>query len=326
MEKGDYLDDHGHWRVVLENRIGASSPPWITPKFYFLPFEWNTTAGNASDLRSANTWRFGANLTCELLAGDVYGKQSSMGLSDNYLGNAPAVALNVTIPMANGTKARCSNLYVKMTAKSIVTGRFAGEYLFGLRDTDRQGEEAGDLCDSFLVMGWNRGSVTLGERNDNYPNYIMNMSAYENTTILCTQQIFSAEFSVVVDSNRFVQMFKRLTPFSYDNSSLFNHSTTIVSFKARLSTIIWSTEGEIDTAAMHNDKDPRTLPSFLSNPKRGLGQFCDPSAPPPSFGDAKQGFQDFYSWRAPRVIGQKSESLFRSTTKTAAGNPRCPGR
>ena len=31
MGKGDYLDDHGHWRVVLENRIGASSPPWNTP-------------------------------------------------------------------------------------------------------------------------------------------------------------------------------------------------------------------------------------------------------------------------------------------------------
>ena len=227
-----------------------------------------------------------------------------MGLSDNYLGNAPAVALNITIPMANGTKVRFSNLYVRMTAKSIVTGRFAGEYLFGLRDTDRQGEEAGDLCGSFLVMGhgWDRGSVTLGEPNDNYPNYIVNMSTYENTTILCTQQIFSAEFNVVVDSNGFVQMFKRLTPFSYDNSSLFDHSTTIASFKARLSTIIWSADGEIDTAAMHNDKDPRTLPSFFIESK-GLGQFCDPSAPPPSFEDAKRGFQGFYSWRAPIVIG-----------------------
>ena len=287
------------------------------------------TAGNARDLRSANTWGFGANLTCKLLAGDVYGQQSSVGLSGNRLGNAPAVALNVTIPVANGTEVRCSNPHVRMTAKSIATGLFAGEYLFSLWATDMRDQEAEDLCGSLLVMGWNRGSITLGERNpdyifDGFPNYVLNMSTYENTTILCTQQISSAEFNVVVDSNGFVQSFERLTPFSYDNSSLFNHSTTIASFKAQLKTLT-GTNWRRDTGVMHNDKDTHSLPHYFIESK-GLGPSCDPSTPPPSFEDAQRGFQDFYSWFAPIVIGKNSERIFRSTAGDGGRKPQVSGQ
>ena len=318
-------DGEEHWLIALTNSTGTSLPPWIAPDFYFLPFEWKPRAGNASDLRSANTWGFGANLTCKLLAGDVYGQKGWVGLSDDPV-PTPVVSLNVTIPMANGTEVRCNSPFVRFTLRSLVTGRFAGEYLFGLGAADGNDEEAEDFCNSFLAIGWNRGSVTVGERASGFPNYTIDSNTYENTTILCTQQISSAEFTVVVDGNGFVRKFKRLTPLSYDNSSLFNHSTPIASFKAQLSSIIRtnpSSSGR-DRGGLHNDKDPRTLPHFLL--EYGRETLCDPSTPPPSFENAQGRFQSFYSWFAPVVIGQNSERIFRSTTKDGGRKPQVSGQ
>ena len=278
-------DGDEHWLIALTNSTGTSLPPWIAPDFYFLPFEWNTAAGNASDLRSANTWGFGANLTCELLAGGIYEQQSWVGLSEDPV-PSPVIALNVTIPMANGTEARCSDPLVRFSLKSLVTGRFAGEYLYELGAIDGEDQEAKDSCNSFLLIGWSRGSVTVGERNDGLHNYAMNTSTYENTTIICTQKISSAEFNVVVDNKGHVQKFKRLTPFSYDDSSLFNHSTTITSFKAQLSTLIRTNwDGERDIGALHNDRYPRSLPHYFIE-YMGPRPLCDPSTPPPSFEDS----------------------------------------
>ena len=323
-------DGEEHWLIADTNITTPVTPlpPWTTFESYFLPFEWNNTAGNASDLMSANTWGFGANAACELLAGDVYGQQSWVGLSNNTDGNeAPALALNVTIPMANGAKVRCNNPLVRLSVNLLETGLFAGEYLFGLEPTDREDQEAKDFCNSFLVIGWSRGSVTVGERNDGSRNYTIDASTYENTTILCTQQISSAEFNVVVDNKGFVQKSKRLTPFSYDNSSLFNHSTTITSFKAQLNTIIRTDPSTgRDTGAMHNSDFPRSLSQDLIRFRSFDRQLCDPLAPPPSFEVAQQGFQFFYSWFVPIVISQNEGRIFRSTTKDGGRKPQVSGQ
>ena len=312
---GTFAKDDEHWLIALTNTTGTPLPPWIAPEFYFLPFEWNTTAVNASGLRSANTWGFGANLTCKLLSVDFYGQPSWVAIYNDLV--LPAGALNVTIPTANGSEVRCSNSRAYMQARALVAGRFAGEYLYGLAPPDREDKEKKDLCGSFLVMGWNRGSVTLEQvvngEFSNYTNHTIDAGTYKDTAILCTQQISSAEFNVVVDSNGFVQRFKRLTPFSYDNSSLFNNSTAIANFKRQLNTLI-RTNFNIDTGVAHNDQYPHSLPHYyiesISN-----RSFCDPSKPPPSFEDAQRGFQRFYSWIAPIVIGQNSKRIFRSTTE-----------
>ena len=318
-------DGEEHWLIAITNSTGTPLPPWNAPEFYFLPFEWNATARNASDLMSANTWGFGANLTCKLLAGDVYGQQSWVGLSNNP-DKTPAVALNVTIPMANGTEVRCNNSLVLLEPKSLETGRFAGEYLFGLGATDREDQEAEDFCNSFLAIGWSRGSIAVGELNGGFRNYTIDMSTYENTTILCAQQISSAEFNVVVDSEGHVQESKRLTPFSYDNSSLFSHSTTIASFKAQLSTITRTNPSSgRDTGCMHNDEYPRSLPHYLLE-YTGQGALCNPSTPPPSFENAQLRFQQFYHEFAPIVIGQNSGRIFRSTTKDGGRKPQVSGQ
>ena len=317
-------DSEEPWLIANTNLTsGTSLPPWTAREFYFLPFEWNNTAGNASDLMSANTWGFGANLTCKLLAGDVYGQQVS--LSTNA-GETPAVALNVTIPMANGTEVRCNNSLVLLEPDSLETGRFAGEYLFGLGPTDREDQEAKDFCNSFLVIGWSRGSVTVEDRNDGPRNYTIDRSTYENTTILCTQQISSAEFNVVVDNKGLVQKSKRLTPFSYDNSLLFNHSTTITSFKAQLSTIIrTSPYSGLDAGVMHITPFTRNLLHYLVELMTD-GDVSYPSTPPPSFEVVQRGFQTFYSWFVSIVIGQNSGRIFRSTTKDGGRKPQVSGQ
>ena len=318
-------DRQEHWLIALTNSTGTPLPPWIAPEFYFLPFEWNATAGNASDLRSANTWGFGANLTCKLLAGGVYGQQSWVGISDDIF-NSLWLALNVTIPMANGNEVRCNNSLLWFTSESLVTGRFAGEYIYGLGANDGEDQEAKDFCNSFLVTGWNRGSITvLRDRADTIPKYSMDMSAYKNTTILCTQQISSAEFNVAVDNNGVVQRFKRLTPLTYDNSSLFSHSTTITSLKAQLGTIIRTNPFSGRAGGVHYDQYPRNVHHYFMEPT-GQATLCDPSAPPPSFEEAQQRFQAFYSWVAPIVIGQNSERIFRSTTKDSGRKPQGSGQ
>ena len=322
---GTFAKDDEHWLIALTNTTGTPLPPWIAPEFYFLPFEWNTTAMNASGLWSANTWGFGANLTCKLLSVDVYGQPSWVARNNDLV--LPVGALKFTIPRTDGEELRCNNSGKNMLSTALVAGRFAGEYLYGLVPTDRDDKEAEDPCGSFLVMGWNRGSATLEQVYDgfsNYTNHTIDAGTYKDTAILCTQQISSAEFNVVVDSNGFVQRFKRLAPFSYDNSSLFNNSTAIANFKTQLNTLI-RTNGDKDTGAAHNDQYPHSLPhyfiEFISN-----RSFCDPSKPPPSFEDAQRGFQRFYSWFAPIVIGQNSKRIFRSTTKDGGRKPQTSGQ
>ena len=239
-----------------------------------------------------------------------------MGLSESD--KAPAVALNVTIPMANGAEVRCNNSLVTFELKSLETSRFASEYLFGLGATGREDQEAKDLCNSLLVMGWSRGSVIVEERNDGSHNYTMDASTYENTTILCTQQISSAEFNVVVDNKGLVQEFKRLTPLNYDNSSHFDHSTTIASFKAQLSTLIrtgW--DRGIDIGAMHNSEHPSSLPQYFKDSQTHLKLYTTRRPP---FEDAQRGFQGLYSWFTAIAIGQNSDRIFRSTTKDGGRN------
>ena len=335
-------DGEEHWLIAIANHTPTTSgpfingpnarpltplPPWIAPGFYFLPFERNMTTGNSMDLRSANTWGFGLNLTCKLLAGDVYGQQSWVGLSGDPI-PSPAIALNVTIPMANGNEIRCNNSLVSLKVKSLWTGPFAGEYLFGLGATDRDDKEAEEFCNSFLVMGWNRGSVTVGG-NSSHPSYAIDKNTSQNTTILCAQQISSAEFKVVVNNDGVVQRFKRLTPFAYDNSSLFNHSTTITSFKAQLATILRTNPSSgKDSGAIHSPNTPRSLPHAFIDSEEDEDEplLCDPGLPPPSFELAQRRFQRLCGWLTAIVVGQNSNRIFRSTTQDGGRRPQVSGQ
>ena len=317
------VDGEEHWMIAKL----FETTPWTERGFYFLPFEWNKTARSELNSASARTRGFGVDLTCELLEGDVYGQQSWAGVSGGSVPK-PAAALNVTIPTADGGVIRCNNPLVEFTVDSLKTGHFAGEYLYGLGPTDRVDKEAEDFCNSLIVVGWSRGEITVGERNDSTASYTMDMSTYANTTILCIQRISSAEFNVVLDA-RDNPSPHRLTPFTYDDSSFFNHSTTITSFKSQLSTIIRTNPfNGRDTGGMHNDISPNTLPHSLMDflrSEQGQSSLSLPDTPPPSFEDAQTTFQDFYSWMAAIVISQNSERIFRSTTKDGGKKPQTSG-
>ena len=325
---GTFAEDGGeHWLAAkMLRKKNTPLLPWISTKFYFLPFERDGTVGSALDLTSARTWGFGVNLNCELLEGDVYGQQSWAGVSGGSV-PTPAVALNVTIPTADGGVIRCNNSLVAFTVNSLKTGRFAGEYLYGLGPTDRADKEAEDFCNSLLVVGWSRGEITVAERNDSTASYTMDMGTYANTTILCMQRIASAEFNVVVDNDGYVQRLERLTRFTYDDSSLFNYSTTITSFKSQLSTIIRTNPSNgIDTGEMHNGIAPNTLPYSLMNLSISeQSSLSLQDMPPPSYEDAQKVFQDFYSQIAAIVISQNSERVFRSMTKDGGKKPQISG-
>ena len=323
-------DGEEHWLTAKTFwTVDAYLPLWIGTSFYFLPFEWNRTVGSAPDYTAARTWGIGMSPTCELLEGGVYGQQSWAGVSG---GSAPkpAVALNVTIPTADGGVIRCNNSLVEFTVDSLKTGRFAGEYLYGLGPTDRADKEAEDFCNSLLVVGWSRGEITVAERNDSTASYTMDMGTYANTTILCMQRIASAEFEVFMSDVRRFGSPERLTPLTYDDSSFFNHSTTITSFKSQLSTIIRTNPfNGRDRGGMHNDIFPNTLPHYLmdlSRSENGQKTLSLPDTPPPSFEDAQKTFQKFYSRIAAIVIGQNSERIFRSTTKDGGKKPQTTGR
>ena len=318
-------DGEVHWLIANSNiSFRGALPPWVAPEFYLLPFEWDTAVGDKSDLRSAKTWGVGVNLTCKLLEGDVYRQQSWAGISG---GSAPkpAVSLNVTIPTAGGGAIRCNNSLVELAHTSLKTGAFAGEYLFGLGPTDRADKEAEDFCNSLLVVGWNRGSITVEERNSSTVKYTMDMDTYANTTILCMQTISSAEFNVVVDNSGHVRESKRLTPLTYDDSSLFKYSTTITNFKAQLSTITRTNPySDRDIGGIHNDDLPRSLPHAFITSGRGR-RLYSPGTPPPSFEEARSRFQDVYRSFTAIVIGQNSERIFRSTTKDGGRKPKISG-
>ena len=198
-----------------------------------------------------------------MLQGDIYGQQSWAGVS-GVSAPKPAVALKVTIPTADGGAIRCNNSLAEFTVNSLKPGHFAGEYLYGLGPTDRGDKEAKDFCNSLLVVGWSRGEISVAEQNDSTARYAMEMNTYSNTTMLSRQIISSADFDLTVDIDGFVWDFTRLTRFAFDDSSFFNHSTTITSFKLQLSTIIRPNPfNGRDTGGMHNDNLPNTLPHYL---------------------------------------------------------------
>jgi hypothetical protein len=173
-------------------------------------------------------------------------------------------------------------------------------------------------------MGWNRGSVIVA-RNLFVPAYTLDISTYRNTTILCTQQISSAKYNVVVDNNGRVQRFTRLTPLTYDDSSHFDSSTTTASFKAQLGTIIRTNPSAgRDTGSMHNDAIPHSFPHFFADNRLGK-TLCDPATPPPSFEDAQLGFDLFYKRLVAIVLGQNYQRIFRSTTKDGSRKPQATG-
>ena len=131
---------------------------------------------------------------------------------------------------------------------------------------------------------------------------------------------------MVVDSNRIVRDFERLTPFTYDDSSLFNYSTTITNFKAQLSTIIRTNPPNgRDTGGMHNDIFPSTFYQYVMEAAWCNYNLSLPEKPLPSFEYAQMIFQDFYSRMAAVVIAQNSDRIFRSTTKDGGKKPQTSG-
>ena len=303
-------DPEESWLVVNTNIIeGTDWPPWVTDEFYFLPFEWE--AENMTGLRTSITQGYGGNLTCQLLAGNTFEQMSEMNLA--------VLEIKIVIPISNGHPVGCWSLG-SMDVELLKPGThpFAVEWVRGLEASNGSDQNAMAACSSLILAGWGRGEANVDDKAP--PLEKTSTTMQSNTTIICSQQISTGEFRVIVDEESRVKKSKLIGQLKYDDPEIFNGSTPVGDFVAQLAMILRAPPGrDLDFGIMHNDNSSHSfsqcIGEYLINKT-----LSDPSTPSPSFEDAQQALSKFYKRFFTVLLAQNRNSIF-----VPAGNLRRSG-
>ena len=294
-----------HWLVVNTNVVEATDwLPWVTDKFYFLPFKWER--GNKADLRTSVTQGYGGSLTCQLLAGNTF--QQNIKIRDGMANSWPTLEINVTMPIPDGGSLRCGNnktMNIELLKRG--THPFAVEWVWGLEASDGSDQNAVQACGSLILAGWGRGEANM--ENDPFLGKT-STTMQSNTTIICSQQIATSEFRVTVDSEGRVKRSKLIGELKYDDPRVFNHSTSVVNFTAQLAMLLRAPPARgLDFGIMHNDNSTHSFSQFIGEHLINK-TLANPSTPSPTFDDAQQALSKFYQRFFTILLAQNQDKIF----------------
>lgn len=334
---------YGEEQYLLANTnitAGTALPPFVTPEFYFLPFTWNTT-GNSSDLHTAVTRGFGGSVVCQPLESKslqlayytpINTAGSAQNASDQFWGNN----FNVTVPVTGGSgTVNCTAYPVSDSEWDPWTKNFAGpgslaagEYMLDLEPTAQDADQnTWDKCLSILIIGWARG--TISGSNDDNSNFTFVPGTYKSTTLLCQQEIFSAEFEVVVDKSQRVQSYTRVGPFDVNNPAYFK-DVSLTNFTAQMGRLFMAgsrvggtsddlastneVDASMDKAKFHNDSTALLFPHGLIGTLLNNTELANPTTPVPEFDLLDKGVQTLYGLLFAISLGLNSDRIFVPTT------------
>lgn len=332
---------YGEEQYLLANTnitAGTALPPFVSPDFYFLPFTWNTTAENISDSHTAITRGFGGNVVCRPLESESFHlkfytpnlteSSSEINAPDRFWGNN----FNVTVPVTGGNGTVNCTAYpesdrerISWTNNLAAPGSLAaGEYMLDLEPTAQNADQnTWDKCLSILIIGWARGAISYSN-NDN-SNFSFVPDTYKSTTLLCQQEIFSAEFEVVVDQSQRVQSYSRVGPFDVNNPVYFE-GLSLTNFTAQMGRLfmagsrvggtsddlaeISDVDASMDNAKFHSDSIPVLFPHGLISTLLNSTKLSDPTVPVPEFDLLEKGLQDLYGRLFAISLGLNSDRIF----------------
>ena len=299
-----------HWIVVNSNVVGGTDLlPWVTDEFYFLPFEWEQL-GNKSDLRTSITQGYGGNLKCQLPAGNTLEQITKV---DERIDNMPTFGINTTVPISDGGSIGCS-IERAMGPELLKTGThpFAVEWVWNLVAADSNDQKAMQACSSLILASWGRGEANLLVAEKDEVNSFTNFSATmkSNTTIICSQQISTGEFRVMVDGAGRVRGSQLIGELKYDDPRIFNASTSVGNFREQIVyLLIQPASNELTFGTMHNDNSSHSFSQFIGEYLINK-TLSNPATPPPSFEDAQLALSKFYKRFFAILLAQNQDRLF----------------
>lgn len=306
------------WIIAMANITQASPlPPWVTPEYYFLPFEWKNST-NVTTVHKATTSGFGVDLDCQPLEDESY--NAVVHLSGATAENGgPRFGINITLPIDDGRTVRCASPGIGAVGVDAIPSEFSGlgspgqkvtlEYLFRLAPLGPDADQAmNETCASALVVGW--GQALAVAESDGSP--FIDLGSYKNVTLVCQQRLKVAMFEVTVDESQRVQYFKKLDGSDQEPSGLFQH-TTMRDFAAQVATIVKLSASQRprygNEMYWHNDSIPRKAPHYLVENLLG-SSFCDPSQPLAAFEVLSDGYNQVFQRLFAITLGQNSHRIF----------------
>lgn len=346
--------EYGEEQYLLANTnitAGTALPPFVSPEFYFLPFAWDTTVEkNGSDLHAAVTRGFGANVTCQPLESESFHLEyyTPVRIEAGRERNAPdrfwANNFNVTVPTTNGTGSVNCTAYPASDPNQKIfwtknladpPGPAAGEFMLDLEPTAPDADQdTWDECLSIIILGWARGTISYSNHGDY--NFSFVPGTYESTILLCQQEIFSADFEVVVDGTQRVQSYNRVGPFDMNDAAHFEVNS-LTNFTAQMGRLFMAgssvggtnddlyntkaVDASMDEAKFHNDSTAVLYPHLLVGTLLNSTVLTDPTTPVPKFDLLNEGFQDFYRRLFAISLSLNSDRIFThaKTNRTIIG-------
>lgn len=303
------------WIIAMSNITQETPlPPWVTPEYYFLPFEWETSA-EISTVHKATTPGFGVDLDCRPLEDNRF--DAEVYLSGTPVGNGrPRFGINITLPIDDGRTVRCASPNIDAGVPSELSGlgnpgqMVTLEYLFRLAPLEKDADQAmNETCTNALVVGW--GQALAAVASDGSPS--IDLNSYKNVTLVCQQRLETAMFEVTVDERKRVQYFKKLERSDKDPAGLFQDTATMRNFTAQVATIVQLSASLRprygNEMYWHNDTIPRKAPHYLVDNLLKTS-FCDPSQPLADFKSLSDGYTQVFQRLFAIILGQNSHRIF----------------
>lgn len=302
------------WIIAMANITQATPlPPWVTPEYYFLPFEWKTST-EITAVHKATTPGFGVDLDCHPLEDNRFDAEVYLG--DTPENGRPRFGINITLPIDDGRKVRCASPNIDAGVPSELNGlgnpgqMVILEYLFRLAPLEQDADRAMvETCTNALVVGWGRALAAVA--SDGSPS--IDLNSYRNVTLVCQQRLKTAMFEVTVDERERVQYFKKLKGSNKDPAGLFQDATTMRNFTAQVATIVQLSASLRprygNEMYWHNDTIPRKVPHYLVD-NLLKNSFSDPSLPLADFKSLSDGYTQVFQRLFTIILGRNSHRIF----------------
>lgn len=286
-QSGYTYADHAY--VTLANyTTNTTLPPWISPEFYFQPFQtvYGTT-DNTTEKFKSSTRGYGYDSNCITM------ESSSQ---------PPALDFRAFKSEYNLTnEANCNDTFqppaLSLTQHSArsSSGKLAVEFSKSLSL-----EEAGPAaCRKALIFGWGRTSD--GQDQD---------ATVESSFVVCYPQFRTAMFDVRVDGSGYVESYNRTSDFesSLKYPEFQNHSNTLILLHNSLL---------LPTPEWHNDSLTRSWMDHFIKLRLNSTALVDPDAPVPKAEDVLPSVEDIYRRLFALLIGLNSK-MFEASDETTA--------
>lgn len=190
-------------------------PPWVSPEYFFAPFELNISNLMDATQYRAKTIGFQPSLSCEpVTPGDAFNlsysvqnlnvppSQSSIANPVNVSSTFIVRGANISMPDRSGNGIRCGRQDGGVTSLLVHgNGTNTGEYFQTLDVADQSfsPDSSRLTCLNTILFGWFRANTSTSSEWNIRGESTRSIEAYNYTMLACSQQLAAYSVSVTVD-------------------------------------------------------------------------------------------------------------------------------